>query len=740
MLTDLNKDIGTATLSTSNITPKAAITYNHLNLPTKILVQKTATTLKGTITYTYDATGTKLKKIVVENGATVSLNNINYTTNITTTTFYRGSSVYETKLYSNSTVNTALRYTSQLQFFGHEEGRVRAVRPTPQSTTPITLVYDYMLKDHLGNVRMVLTDEVVPPIVYPAATLESIGSPQSALAYEASEHYEIDANFVADRENINGLPAYENNNGFANDNPMLSTVQRTAQSQKMYRLNGASGQKKTGLGKMIKVMAGDVVNLYARSYYNQPTTGFNPNDYLTLLSTLLLSPGNPIAGKINSASLQGINGGGPLAGFITNRTETTNSTGAPKAYINIIFFNEQFEYVSGSYEQVKKTESSATSRFDFLTLSNIKVPKNGYAYVYCSNESEMNVFFDNFQLVHQPGALLEETHYYPFGLTMAGISSKAAGKLENKFKYNGKEEQRQEFSDGSGLDWMDYGARMYDAQIGRWHVVDPLTDQLPNWTPYRYAFNNPINVIDLGGYIEWPLQGASVINKSDAPNGGWGLKNTVVRTSTYRDTDRPKGGTNPHIGIDYRAAEGTLFYSLGDGKVTAISNPKKGLKYITVEYANGDKVRFLHINSVASGIEVGSSVFEGQILGETGSTGTKNAHLHIDATDKDGNEINPEATNYGKYSNDEFFGTFGGDYTKIRGSNTASANADVGNSKQSNSQSNSGQKSPTIKTTKKGVTVSNISSGSWWNQFVDKLTNGIADLERWLQNGAPGIQ
>jgi len=112
--TDYSYDVN-GNLILDNNKKISGITYNYLNLPSVITV-----TGKGTITYTYDASGNKLQKLTQENNATVPYNGTNYTSNITTTTNYISGFVYESKAYSNASLSS-LQYSDVLQFTGRKK-------------------------------------------------------------------------------------------------------------------------------------------------------------------------------------------------------------------------------------------------------------------------------------------------------------------------------------------------------------------------------------------------------------------------------------------------------------------------------------------------------------------------------------------------------------------------------------------------------------------------------------------
>ncbi len=289
--------------------------------------------------------------------------------------------------------------------------------------------------------------------------------------------------------NNNGNPPY-------NPNP---TSNVNAGSTKLYKLNGNTGDR-SGLGITLKVMTGDVIDIWGKSYYH--TNGFINNGYsLTSVLTSFINAfagtpavagsGKDVTGTLLNNSTNTTTG---LTNWLQNNVPTPSDR--PKAYINWILFDEQFRPVMSNSGFDAVDASSDVLKAHYNTVS---ITKSGYLYVYCSNESNQDVFFDNLQVIHTRGPLVETNEYYPFGLLASGISYKAAGTLENNYKLSSNELQAGEFATGTGLEFYDFNARMYDAQIGRFMAIDPLADFDNGQSPYNYARNNPIFYTDPSG-------------------------------------------------------------------------------------------------------------------------------------------------------------------------------------------------------------------------------------------------
>lgn len=436
LITDANKDI-------------SSISYNHLNLPQQILMKG-----KGIIEYTYDAAGIKLRKKTTDSTSS------------------------QVKIKTTDYINGFVYEQDSLQFVSHEEGRIRVVFKTGQ---PIRYFYDYFEKDHLGNVRLVLTEQ--PDSTFYLASMEM---------ESAAKENALFSNIDASRSE---RPA-----GYPEENSS------TRQNAFVAKLNGNDPDRRIGPSIVLRVMSGDTIAISAKAFYKS----IGPDQQQQKLTPVV-----DMAAALMSVFGQGEKSVDKSGGmersrafsddFLMNdyqrlKSKDPNNAGSnarPRAYLNFVLFDDQFNLVDEN-SGVKQVQAQP-DEVQVLSKDKMVMQKSGFLYIYASNETPLDVYFDEVMVVNLPGPVLEETHYYPFGLTIDEISKKAVYRQENKLQYNGKELQSKEFAAGSGLELYDYGARMMDPQIGRWHVVDPLSEIMRRFSPYNYAFDNPIRFIDPDG-------------------------------------------------------------------------------------------------------------------------------------------------------------------------------------------------------------------------------------------------
>lgn len=188
-------------------------------------------------------------------------------------------------------------------------------------------------------------------------------------------------------------------------------------------------------------------------------------------------------------------------------------TGVPKAYLNYIFINKNFDIASVRtiYRRISSAAREDGSDVPHEKLSfEDPITEEGYVYVYVSNDGgAKDVYFDDFKITHEKLPIIQSQDYYPFGLSFNSYQREDG--LTNPFQYNGKEMQ-----DEGGLGWLDYGARMYMPEIGRWGVVDPLAEKDRRWSVYRYGYDNPNRFIDPDGMFEYSNGYTTTDTRTDA--------------------------------------------------------------------------------------------------------------------------------------------------------------------------------------------------------------------------------
>ncbi len=252
---------------------------------------------------------------------------------------------------------------------------------------------------------------------------------------------------------------------------------------------------------------------------------------------------------------------------------------------------------------------------------------NGFNYVYQYADTRGNIRLsytdaDNNGTIAK-SEIIEESNYYPFGLKHKGYNNTVSpyGNSTAQLRGFGSKEEQNEL----GVEWMDFGARNYNAAIGRWMNIDPLADIMEMDSPYNYAFNNPVFFIDSDGMMPWPVH--ELFHQWTRRVDSWyGPRNCTGCSSFHRGLDiNFSGGGATDFGAPVLATHA--------GRVVSIKTTLSGAgRNVLIQSPDGTfQTQYFHMSR--SDVLLGSYVEEGQQIGAIGGSGRGRergyaVHLH----------------------------------------------------------------------------------------------------------------